>query len=473
MSHVDGATAGAARRRRERRYGDHEHGAAWRRRQRRLRMHWRHEQLTLQMLLATLQHHSAPRGQTTARSGGEARVALHGQVPEAPLPQGGQPAPLSEVAGWQDRVQRHTVDQIVDAVPGLLIPVTLDGPVPPPLMVEVPTIVSFSSLQRIMEQTVDIPAPRGRGRRGGLQDFFPGQSSTAAADVDIPVPRGDLQGFLPGQGFTASSSLSGAADEAGQGVFRTFPHGKKVRSAGQVSADLPRHISSWTPAAYEQPRGSIEQEKEKEKEEAEYERRMQVLNRRVRDDIPLSPTEYAAWRRWSGLPPLPSSSAGKRRKRKKRRKRRLPRSPRPLLLGRARRRQRQWYAGNARFTGYDAPRVMFLFAVHVVQESSGAPVPVLRQFGGYSWYACSDVYPQWKLCRRPSRSSRCCSWTVPPTGIGGVGFGLLSYLDTKHIIYKLFLPIVRGLGMSWIFRPSRAGSTAGRACPQFQLRNPP
>ena len=120
-----------------------------------------------------------------------------------------------------------------------------------------------------------------------------------------------------------------------------------MRSAGQVSADLPRHVSSWTPAAYEQSKGFHEKEKEKEKEEAEYERRMQVLNRRVRDDIPLSPTEYAAWRRWSGLPPLPSSSAGKRRKRKKRRKRRLPRSPRPLLLGRARRRQRQWYACNA------------------------------------------------------------------------------------------------------------------------------
>ena len=177
---------------------------------------------------------------------------------------------------------------------------------------------------------------------------------------------------------------------------------------------------------------------------------MQILNRRVRDDIPLSPTEYAAWRRWSGLPPLPSSSAGKRRKKKKRRKRRLPRSPRPLLLGRACRR-------NAGFTGYDAPRVMFLFAVHVVRESGGAPVPFFRQCGGYSCYACRDVYPQCKLCRRPLRSSRCCSWTVPPPGIGGVGFGLLSYLDTKHTIYKLCLPIVRGLGLCMDFQAFSSG----------------
>ena len=40
--------------------------------------------------------------------------------------------------------------------------------------------------------------------------------------------RGGLQGSRPGQGSTASSSRSGIADEAGQGVFRTFP-----QSAGE------------------------------------------------------------------------------------------------------------------------------------------------------------------------------------------------------------------------------------------------
>ena len=78
-----------------------------------------------------------------------------------------------------------------------------------------------------MEQTVDNPASRGRGRSGGLQGFFPGQSTTAAA-TDIPVPRGDLQGFLPGQASTASSSHSpDAENEAGVGGFRTFPRLKK------------------------------------------------------------------------------------------------------------------------------------------------------------------------------------------------------------------------------------------------------
>ena len=61
-------------------YDDHGGGAAKRRRDRRLRMHWRHEQLTLQMALAAAIHYSrdvgpasynAPRSQRTARAGRE------------------------------------------------------------------------------------------------------------------------------------------------------------------------------------------------------------------------------------------------------------------------------------------------------------------------------------------------------------------------------------------------------------------
>ena len=43
-------------------------------------------------------------------------------------------------------------------------------------LVEVPTIVSYSSLQGIVEQNVDIPVPRGRSGRvghGGLQGLSP------------------------------------------------------------------------------------------------------------------------------------------------------------------------------------------------------------------------------------------------------------------------------------------------------------
>ena len=52
------------------------------------------------------------------------------------------------------------------------------------------------------------------------------------------------------------------------------------------------------------------------------------------------------------------ASSSSKRKRKKRRKRWTPRTS--SLPGRARRRQRQWFACSAGFTGDDVPRVMFL-----------------------------------------------------------------------------------------------------------------
>ena len=105
-------------------------------------------------------------------------------------------------------------------------------------LVEVPTIVSYSSLRGLVEQNVDTPVPHGRGRvgGGGLFSLHPGQSSTAFGGaehrfpaataeqiVDIPVPRGGRQDpDLP-----SAASSSGLPGTANQGFFRTFPVGKK------------------------------------------------------------------------------------------------------------------------------------------------------------------------------------------------------------------------------------------------------
>ena len=128
-------------------HGDHEGGAAWRRCQRRLRMHWRHEQLTLQMALAAALHHSrdvgleshtALRSQRTARAGREEENELHfamGQTTPPPrvaaseyfpvtpeeevggvLAAGERPTPLVEVLP-QGQVQRHSVVHIADVSP--------------------------------------------------------------------------------------------------------------------------------------------------------------------------------------------------------------------------------------------------------------------------------------------------------------------------------------------------------------------
>ena len=101
-----------------------EHAGAARRRQRRLRQWLRHERLSVAMALAETNHHAAPRGQTKARVGGEARVALHGHDPEASLPQGSRPPCLGVPRGPHVRVQRRTVQQVVDAVP--LVPLLDD-----------------------------------------------------------------------------------------------------------------------------------------------------------------------------------------------------------------------------------------------------------------------------------------------------------------------------------------------------------
>ena len=201
------------------------------------------------------QHHSAQRPKM-ARAGEEVRVEPHGEVAEQPPPQpqlfslfgeepgGSRPPCLGEPRRPQERIQPHTMEQLADVVPVVQVldfPVVqegggalegdrmvallkhLDKPIPlqaivvrkksklsrrcfvpefrfVPMehqtaeqLVEVPTAVSFSSLQRTAEQSVDIPVSGRRpGGGGGLQGLRPGQDSTAfggAEHVDIPVPQ--------------------------------------------------------------------------------------------------------------------------------------------------------------------------------------------------------------------------------------------------------------------------------------------
>ena len=126
---------------------------------------------------------------------------------------------------------------------------------------EVPTVLSPTRIAlQIAEQIVDTPVPRGRGKRR-VQGFSPRTAlansgfflwqriseRTVEQIVDISSP-GDGLGL-------GSSSSAGPADEDFTGVFRTFPHGKKVRSAGQVvSAQLGEHVSSSTLSAHQMAR---------------------------------------------------------------------------------------------------------------------------------------------------------------------------------------------------------------------------
>ena len=131
---------------------------------------------------------------------------------------------------------------------------------------EVPTVLTPTRTQ-IAEQIVDTLVPRGRDRR--LQGSLPAKSSTTSLSsgkrmserimeqiVDFPEQTVEqIVNTSPSGGLAqGSASSAGPADEDFDEVFRTFPHGKKsARAAASPSAELPREVSSWTPAAYVAP----------------------------------------------------------------------------------------------------------------------------------------------------------------------------------------------------------------------------
>ena len=191
-------------------------------------------------------------------------------------------APVLQTVEQLPNVVQFLATQLpVIAEPVIEVPKILPHDIPPrrfcrepqlvEQLVEVPTVVSWSMLQRTMEQNVDIPAVGGCGTGGGLSGFLPGQYSlTAEQIVDNPVPswrfRGDFQGLHRGQSSTAffeqiadpgggpqnflsvqgpavSSSIS--PEHAGSLGFRTFSSSEKsAEVAGQED-------EKSTPAAYE------------------------------------------------------------------------------------------------------------------------------------------------------------------------------------------------------------------------------
>ena len=166
-------------------------GSARRRRERRLRQFLRHERLSVAMALSEKKHHTSS-GQRKDRAGGEARDALHGHVPEAPLPQG--------------RVLRHVVGHLQGFSSGQR------------------STASPSSKKRISERIVE--------------------------QIVDPVSSGRLQGS------SSSHSPAGdeeRADEPGKAVFRTFPQNTKSAKLGSHSGSelLPESSSSMRAAQLE------------------------------------------------------------------------------------------------------------------------------------------------------------------------------------------------------------------------------
>ena len=139
-------------------------GAATRRRQRRLRSWWRHEQ---QSIAAPLSHHSAQRLRTARAGEWGSEQNYTSTIRNTPLPSrsssicrltkspAGRGLTGSPLVRPQDQVQRQTVDQIVDAVPGFP---QLDVPVPQ-VMEQLPDVLRLfaTRLPVVAERVIDVP----------------------------------------------------------------------------------------------------------------------------------------------------------------------------------------------------------------------------------------------------------------------------------------------------------------------------
>ena len=104
-------------------------------------------------------------------------------------------------------------------------------------LVEVPTIISYSSLQRTAEQNVNIPVPGRGGQHVGLQGFLPRQRSTALQASQERSSERIVEQIVDSRvlGGGSSASSSSSREHAGEGFFRTIPRVKKSPKLGSRS----------------------------------------------------------------------------------------------------------------------------------------------------------------------------------------------------------------------------------------------
>ena len=133
----------------------------------------------------------------------------------------------SSAAGWEPAVEafRHLDLHVPELV--FEVPKISSSPHRSEQPVEVPAIVSYSSLHGLVEQNVDIPVPHGHGGGGGLL------------------------GLHPERNLAASSSYSpGASDDVLQGFVALFPRDKNARLGPHSGSELIADFTPSTPAAH-------------------------------------------------------------------------------------------------------------------------------------------------------------------------------------------------------------------------------
>ena len=263
--------------------------AAQRRKQRRLRSWWRHEQQSIAAALATFTHHSALRGQKTARAGEEeSETKYTAKFRTTPPPhaagteyyelsdddvvpaRGSRPPCLGEPRGPQERDQLRTVEQIAVFAPMVQI---LDAPVPqfveqlpdvlrffdrfapvPEQVIAVPKIFiesvpprAFLRATQLAEQLVEVPTIISFSLMSLLHSLLAYKQGTEEQNVDIPAvggigTGGGSSGFLPRQ------STSETAEQIveipvprphGVGDLQGFPRGPGSTAFTEQITEVP------------------------------------------------------------------------------------------------------------------------------------------------------------------------------------------------------------------------------------------
>ena len=182
-------------------------GAARRRRERRLRSWLKHERMTVAMALAEMKHHTAPRGPKMARAGeeeSETKYTAKFRTTPPPQPElfqlfeeepgGLRPTGLVEPRGPQERIQRHTAEQMIES----FVPVPMldhDAPVPQTVDQLVDVLKLFDN--SVPEQVIDVPKIS--------QDAIPQRTvlcepQLAEQLVEVPTPLPPTELFITPDG---------------------------------------------------------------------------------------------------------------------------------------------------------------------------------------------------------------------------------------------------------------------------------
>ena len=149
-------------------------------------------------------------------------------VPLVPLLHDVVPQMVEQLVDFLAPLDFRVPEQVIE-VPKIVCPrraarTILDVPQTAEQLVEVPTILSFISLQQqTVEQIVDIPVPGRERRSSGLQGFLPGQGSTAFRSSQKRISKQIVEQIVQNSVHPLLRTRT-----RGRNCLRTRAHGRRL-----------------------------------------------------------------------------------------------------------------------------------------------------------------------------------------------------------------------------------------------------